>query len=193
MKQKLDLRRRQGLGTQHNIAAAREQMEQDVGAPSPFDAPLDASLQVNVADSITGKSFVNQFSFLLCVLIFLSSYLVVLSSGLDTNARNRKLAAEKQVALKKLFLQKEEVKDNYNCRGVYLMLVDIDVLFCFCNTGALRGRAHHQHTQHEGQDRRALGHCERQVYRRNGRQNGITKSPGVNLCNSLHSHIIVLY
>lgn len=58
LKQKLDLRRRQGLGTQHNIAAAREQMEQEVGAPSPFDAPLDASIQVNVADSITGTAFV---------------------------------------------------------------------------------------------------------------------------------------
>lgn len=72
LKQKLDLRRRQGLGTQHNIAAAREQMEQEVGAPSPFDAPLDASIQVNVADSITGTVFDCKVEFVLrCHLFFL--------------------------------------------------------------------------------------------------------------------------
>lgn len=34
------------------------------------------------------------------------------SVGIDTNTRNKKLAAEKQVALKKLFLQKEEVRTS---------------------------------------------------------------------------------
>ncbi len=92
LKQKLDLRRRQGLGTQHNIAAAREQMEQDVGAPSPFDAPLDASLQVNIADSITGKSIVNQVHAMCVNLLILLYFLQVWTQMLATESwlqRNR--------------------------------------------------------------------------------------------------------
>ena len=58
-KQKMELRRRQGLGNQHSITAAREQMEQDIGAPSVSalegGSSLEGGVQDNSLNSITGE------------------------------------------------------------------------------------------------------------------------------------------
>lgn len=52
----MELRRRQGLGNQHSISAAREQMEADIGAPSSLGADDSGAAGAldNSLDSITG-------------------------------------------------------------------------------------------------------------------------------------------
>lgn len=82
-RQKLLLRKKQGLGTEHGVAAARSMMEEAIGQS-----------QGNSFSMGTGIDEANEVSI----------------TGVDGGAVRRKLAAEKTVALKKLFLHKEVPK-----------------------------------------------------------------------------------
>jgi hypothetical protein len=86
------LRKKQGLGTEGSVAAAREMMEAalEMGAVSSsstrggaFDPAAEAEAEMAMATTLT---------------------------GIDAGAAQRKQAAERQVAMRKLFLQKEVVK-----------------------------------------------------------------------------------